>query len=72
MRGGWHTARARRRLGLGACGAALAALAAVLRYWWLDAAVAGVLISAIGAFVSVVALVADILRGDADRRGGSA
>ncbi|MFJ6905809.1 NACHT domain-containing protein [Streptomyces griseoluteus] len=66
MRGGWHTARARRRLGLGACGAALAALAAVLRYWWLDAAVAGVLISAIGAFVSVVALVADILRGDAD------
>ncbi|MFD8262433.1 hypothetical protein [Streptomyces griseoluteus] len=50
MRGGWHTARARRRLGLGACGAALAALAAVLRYWWLDAVVAGVLSSAIGVF----------------------
>ncbi|MBV1945202.1 NACHT domain-containing NTPase [Streptomyces sp. BV129] len=66
MRGGWHTARARRRLGFAACGAALAALAAVLRFWWLDAAVAGVLISAIGAFVSVVALVADILRGDGD------
>ncbi|MGV9321722.1 NACHT domain-containing protein [Streptomyces sp. NPDC003660] len=66
MRGDWHTARARRRLGFAACGAALAALAAVLRFWWLDAAVAGVLISAIGAFVSVVALVADILRGDGD------
>ena len=66
MRGGWHTARARRRLGFAACGAALSALAAVLRFWWLDAAVAGVLISAIGAFVSVVALVADILRGDGD------
>ncbi|MFJ3639393.1 NACHT domain-containing protein [Streptomyces sp. NPDC090108] len=66
MRGGWHRARARRRLGFAACGAALAALAGVLQFWWWNAAVAGVLISAIGAFVSIVALVADILRGDGD------
>ncbi|MFI1766617.1 NACHT domain-containing protein [Streptomyces sp. NPDC020800] len=53
-------------------GAALAALAAVLRFWWSNAAVAGVLISAIGAFLSVAALVADILRGDADQLPRSA
>ncbi|MFE0516094.1 hypothetical protein [Streptomyces sp. NPDC058964] len=56
----------RRRLGFAVCGAALAALAGVLRLWWRNAATAGVLISAIGAFVSVAALVADVLRGDAD------
>ncbi|MCF3129893.1 NACHT domain-containing protein [Streptomyces olivochromogenes] len=66
MRGGWHSARARRRLGFAVCGAALAALAGVLRFWWHNAATAGVLVSAIGAFVSVAALVADVLRGDAD------
>ncbi|MGY4998840.1 NACHT domain-containing protein [Streptomyces sp. 900105245] len=66
MRGGWHRARARRRLGFAVCGAALAALAAVLKFLWWNAAVAGVLISAIGAFLSVAALVADILRGDGD------
>ncbi|MEU3828967.1 hypothetical protein AB0F36_27140 [Streptomyces sp. NPDC029080] len=66
MQAGWHTARARRRLGLAMCGAALAALAAVLRFLWSNAAVAEVLISAIGAFLSVMALVADILRGDPD------
>ncbi|MFJ8061198.1 NACHT domain-containing protein [Streptomyces sp. NPDC096142] len=66
MQGGWHSARVRRRLGYAVCGGALAALAAVLRLWWQDAATAGVLVSAIGAFVSVAALVADMLRGDAD------
>ncbi|NEB02272.1 NACHT domain-containing protein [Streptomyces sp. SID13726] len=64
MRGGWHGVRIRRRLGLLVCGGTLVALAAVLRLWWRDAATAGVLVSAIGAFVSVVALVADVLRGD--------
>ncbi|MGW7404531.1 NACHT domain-containing protein [Streptomyces sp. NPDC054833] len=66
MQAGWLSARMRRRLGIAVCGAALAALAGVLRFWWRNAATAGVLISAIGAFVSVAALVADILRGDAD------
>lgn len=64
MRSGWRGARGRWRLALMVCGATLAALAAVLRYWWRDAATAGVLVSAIGAFVSVVALVADALRAD--------
>ncbi|MFI6465049.1 NACHT domain-containing protein [Streptomyces sp. NPDC050538] len=66
MQGGWHSARVRRRLGFAVCGGALVALAAVLRLWWRDAATAGVMVSAIGAFVSVAALVADVLRGDAD------
>ncbi|MFF4546222.1 hypothetical protein [Streptomyces sp. NPDC001435] len=66
MQAGWLSTRMRRRLGIAVCGAALAALAGVLRFWWRNAATAGVLISAIGAFVSVAALVADILRGDAD------
>ncbi|WP_308310845.1 NACHT domain-containing protein [Streptomyces sp. GbtcB6] len=56
----------RRRLGLSACAAALAALTGVLRFWWDDAATEGVLVSAIGTLVSVAALVADVLRGDAD------
>ncbi|MBK3574580.1 hypothetical protein JHN63_12290 [Streptomyces sp. MBT65] len=72
MRGRWHSARVRRRLGFAVCGGALAALATVLRLWWRDAATAGVLISAIGAFVSVAALVADVLRGDAEPAPGSA
>ncbi|XUL87045.1 NACHT domain-containing protein [Streptomyces galilaeus] len=66
MQGGWHSARVRRRLGFAVCGGALAALAGVLRLWWSDAATAGVMVSAIGAFVSIAALVADVLRGDAD------
>ncbi|MER7968482.1 hypothetical protein ABTX35_05630, partial [Streptomyces sp. NPDC096080] len=66
MRGGWQRTRARRRLGLAVCGVTLVALAGVLRLWWRDAATAGVLVSAIGAFVSVLALVGDFLRGDAD------
>ncbi|MFJ3802173.1 NACHT domain-containing protein [Streptomyces sp. NPDC090088] len=66
MQGGWHSARARRRLALSACAAALAALTGVLRFWRHDAATEGVLISAIGTLVSVAALVADVLRGDAD------
>ncbi|MER6079803.1 NACHT domain-containing protein [Streptomyces sp. NPDC001833] len=56
----------RRRLGLSACAAALAALTLVLRFSWDDAATEGVLVSAIGTLVSVAALVADVLRGDAD------
>ncbi|MGI5453322.1 NACHT domain-containing protein [Streptomyces sp. CA-249302] len=72
MRGGWHGARVRRRLGLLVCGLTLVALAGVLREWWRDAATAGVLVSAIGAFVSVVALVADVLRGDPEPAGRSA
>ncbi|MEV5844559.1 hypothetical protein AB0M32_21600 [Streptomyces sp. NPDC051985] len=66
MQGGWHSARVRRRLALSACAAALAALTGVLRFWRHDAATEGVLISAIGTLVSVAALVADVLRGDAD------
>ncbi|MEU9345598.1 hypothetical protein AB0D74_30775 [Streptomyces sp. NPDC048278] len=66
MRGGWQSARVRRRLGLSACAAALAALTGVLRFSWDDAATEGVLVSAIGTMVSVAALVADVLRGDAD------
>ncbi|MFJ9630374.1 hypothetical protein ACIRU8_21950 [Streptomyces sp. NPDC101175] len=66
MQGGWHSARVRRRLGYAVCGGALAALAAVLRVWWRDAATAGVMVSVVGAVVSVAALVADVLRGDAD------
>ncbi|MFJ9563204.1 hypothetical protein ACIRQQ_24550 [Streptomyces fuscichromogenes] len=66
MHGGWHGARVRRRLGLSACAAALAALTGVLRFWWADAATEGVLVSAIGTLVSVAALVADVLRGDAE------
>ncbi|MEW1772377.1 hypothetical protein [Streptomyces sp. NPDC086777] len=66
MHGGWQSARVRRRLGLSACAAALAALTAVLRFSWDDAATEGVLVSAIGTLVSVAALVADVLRGDAD------
>ncbi|GAB7107261.1 hypothetical protein JCM4814A_55750 [Streptomyces phaeofaciens JCM 4814] len=72
MHGGRHSARARRRVGFAVCATALLALAGVLRWWWENAATAGVLISAIGAFVSVVALVADILRGDADPPAHSA
>ncbi|MGW1624731.1 hypothetical protein ACWCQR_38095, partial [Streptomyces sp. NPDC002172] len=70
MHGGWHSARVRRRLGLSACAAAcaaaLAALTGVLRFSWDDASTEGVLVSAIGTLVSVAALVADVLRGDAD------
>ncbi|MGW0577358.1 NACHT domain-containing protein [Streptomyces sp. NPDC002920] len=55
----------RRRLGYAVCAAALVVLAGVLRFSWDNTATAGVLVSAIGAFVSVVALVADVLRGDA-------
>ncbi|MFJ9350176.1 NACHT domain-containing protein [Streptomyces sp. NPDC101237] len=66
MRSGWHTPRGRRRLALSACAVALVALTAVLRFWRHDAAAAGVLVSAIGTLVSVAALVADVLRGDAD------
>jgi len=64
MHRGRHGARLRRRVGFGACGLALLALAGILEHWWRDAALAGVLVSAVGAFVSVVALTADILRGD--------
>ena len=64
MRGSWHGGRVRLRVGLVVCGGTLVALAAVLRHWWRDAATAGVLVSAIGAFVSVVALVADFLRAE--------
>ena len=66
MQGGWHSARVRRRLGFAGRGGALAALPGVLRLWWSNAATAGVMVSAIGAFVSIAALVADVLRGDAD------
>ncbi|WP_460063781.1 NACHT domain-containing protein [Streptomyces sp. YKOK-I1] len=58
-------------MGFAVCAGALAALAAVLRFWSDNAATAGVLISAIGAFVSVAALLADVLRGDADPVYGS-
>ncbi|MFK0152761.1 hypothetical protein ACIQVK_11885 [Streptomyces sp. NPDC090493] len=51
---------------MSACAAALAALTGVLRFPWDDTATEGVPVSAIGALVSVAALVADVLRGDAD------
>ncbi|MFJ5178246.1 hypothetical protein ACIP68_30935 [Streptomyces griseoviridis] len=72
MRGGWQGVRVRRRLGLAVCGVTLVALAGVLRLWWRDAATAGVLVSAIGAFVSVLALVGDFLRGDGEVSARSA
>ncbi|MCZ4603055.1 NACHT domain-containing protein [Streptomyces sp. Lzd4kr] len=65
MSGGWRSARLRRRVAFGVCGAALVALAAVLRAID-DVSAASVLVSVIGAVVSVAALLADVLRGDAD------
>ncbi|MFK0283417.1 hypothetical protein ACIQVL_23560 [Streptomyces sp. NPDC090499] len=38
----------------------------MLRFPWDDTVTEGVLVSAIGTLVSVAALVADVLRGDAD------
>ncbi|MFI9833850.1 NACHT domain-containing protein [Streptomyces sp. NPDC051913] len=69
MHGGWHSARLRRRLGFAVCGVSLAGLAGSLRIWWDDTATAGVLVSAIGAFVSVAALVTDLVRSDAGTAG---
>lgn len=65
MSGGWRSARLRRRVAFVVCGAALVALAAVLRTID-DVSSASVLVSVIGAVVSVAALLADVLRGDAD------
>ncbi|EGX59078.1 hypothetical protein SZN_14646 [Streptomyces zinciresistens K42] len=65
MSGGWRGARLRRRVMFGVCGAALVALASVLRTID-DVASESVLVSVIGAVVSVAALLADVLRGDAD------
>ncbi|WP_413759480.1 NACHT domain-containing protein [Streptomyces sp. MMBL 11-3] len=68
MRVGWHDAGARRRLWFAVCAVALAAMAAILRFWWQDSATAGVLLTALGAFMSVAALLADVLRGDTGPR----
>ncbi|WP_199854717.1 NACHT domain-containing protein [Streptomyces dioscori] len=68
MRVGWHSPQARRRLWFAVCAVALAALAAILRFWWQDSATAGVLLTALGAFTSVAALMADVLRGDTTPR----
>ncbi|MFJ3670434.1 NACHT domain-containing protein [Streptomyces sp. NPDC090106] len=69
MHEGWRSARLRRRLGFAVCGASLAGLAGSLRFWWDDTATAGVLVSAIGAFVSVAALVTDLVRNDGGASG---
>ncbi|NNN34346.1 NACHT domain-containing protein [Streptomyces sp. S3(2020)] len=71
MHGGWHSARLRRRLGFAVCGASLAGLAGSLRFWWDDTATAGVLVSAIGAFVSVAALVTDLVQNGTGTAGPS-
>ncbi len=71
MRAGRGGVRLRRRLGFAVCGASLAALAGSLRFWWDDTATAGVLVSAVGAFVSVAALVADLVRDDEETTGRS-
>ncbi|WP_404189262.1 NACHT domain-containing protein [Streptomyces tauricus] len=68
MRTGLHNAQARRRMWFAVCAVALAALAAILRFWWQDSATAGVLLTALGAFMSVAALMADVLRGDTTPR----
>ncbi|MFE7076676.1 NACHT domain-containing protein [Streptomyces sp. NPDC057620] len=68
MRVGLHSAQARRRMWFAVCAVALAALAAILRFWWQDSATAGVLLTALGAFMSVAALMADVLRGDTTAR----
>ncbi|MFE1802971.1 NACHT domain-containing protein [Streptomyces sp. NPDC059517] len=68
MQVGLHSAQARRRMWFAVCAVALAALAAILRFWWQDSATAGVLLTALGAFMSVAALMADVLRGDATPR----
>ncbi|WP_314412346.1 NACHT domain-containing protein [Streptomyces sp. DSM 40484] len=68
MRVRLHSAHARRRMWFAVCAVALAALAAILRFWWQDSATAGVLLTALGAFMSVAALMADVLRGDTTAR----